>query len=121
MSATIEIANNLRLQNAVGSLGAVGTGNGEFTLTGTLVTYFGDKSVLDKVLANSPTSFDTRVGRASGNKETILFDLPRLKFSSGAPAVQGKNADVMIEGNYQAVMDPVLGYTMSVQRFWYLT
>lgn len=119
MEATVEISNNLRMQNAVGSLGAVGTGNGEFDVTGTLNTYFGDKSILDKVYANSETSFDVRLGRADGNKETLLVDLPRIKFSSGSPSVQGKNQDVMVDGKYQGLRHATLGYTLGIGRFWY--
>ena len=46
----------------------------------------------------------------------MIFDLPRIKFSGGAPDVPGKNADVTIPGTYQAILDAALGYTMSAQR-----
>ena len=46
----------------------------------------------------------------------MIFDLPRIKFSGGAPDVPGKNQDVTIPGTYQAILEPTLGYTMSVQR-----
>jgi hypothetical protein len=48
------------------------------------------------------------------------MDFPSIKMSSGSPAVSGKNADVMIQAGFQAIMDATLGYTMSVGRFWYL-
>lgn len=120
MSAAIKINNNIRGQTGVGSIGAYGTGNGEFTVTGTLETYFGDPSIYAKIINNTLTSFDIRVGRADGNRESILFDLPSIKFSGGSPNVSGKNADVMIQGGFQAIMHATLGYTMSVGRFWYL-
>lgn len=120
MSAAIKINDNIRAQTAVGSIGAVGTGNGEFTVTGTLETYFGDPSIYSKIINNTLTSFDVRVGRADGNRESILFDLPSIKFSGGSPNVSGKNADVMISGGFQAIMHATLGYTMSAGRFWYL-
>ncbi|CAH1658718.1 conserved hypothetical protein [Hyphomicrobiales bacterium] len=120
MSATIEINNNLRAQNAVGYLGAVGIGNGEFTVTGTQEFYFGDKSVYEKVLANAPSNFTMVLGRQDGARQSILVDLPRLKYATGAPAVSGKNDDVMLSANFQAIRHPTLGYTMAVQRFHYL-
>lgn len=120
MAATININNNLRAQNAVGSIGAVGIGNGEFTVTGSLNTYFGDKSIYVKIIDNMRTSFDLRVGRKDGNRESMLLDFPTIKLSSGSPSVSGKNADVMIQAGFTAYMDPTLGYTMSVTRFWYL-
>lgn len=119
-TATVQIANNLRRQDAIGSLDAVGIGNGQFAVTGTLSTYFGDKTLLDKVLNNTLTSFDFRLGRTDTNNETLLFDFPSVKFSSGAPTVSGPNADVMLDLGYQAIMDATLQYTMLIERFWYL-
>lgn len=120
MAAEIDINNNLRRQNAIGAIGAVGTGNGEFSVTGTLNTYFGDPSIYQAVINNTTTSFDFRVGRADGNRSTYLFDLPRLKLSGGSPEVSGKNQDVMINAGFQAYRHPTLGYTISIGRFWYL-
>lgn len=120
MSAMFNVNNNIRAQQAIGSIGAVGTGNGEFTVTGTIETYFGDKSIYDKVVNNTLTSFDMRVGRADGNRESYLFDFPSIKLGSGSPSVSGKNADVMISANFTAFMDATKLYTMSTGRFWYL-
>lgn len=120
MSATVTINNNLRRQNAVGSVAAVGVGNGEFGVTGTLETYFGDSSVLDKVMNNTLTSFDMRLGRSDGNREKLVLDFPSIKLSSGSPTVSAKNADVMLSAGFTAFMDATLGYTMSIGRFHYL-
>jgi hypothetical protein len=61
-----------------------------------------------------------RLGRADGNRETLLFDFPSIKLSSGSPSVGGKNQDVMIQAGFTAFMHATLGYTVSVGRFWYL-
>jgi hypothetical protein len=115
-----DFQNNLRRQMAVGSIGAVGIGNGEFVVSGSLNTYFGDKTVLDKLLNNTPTSYDIRLGRTDSNNETLVFDFPSIKLSSGSPNVSGKNADVMLSASFQAIRDATYGYTVSVGRFWYL-
>jgi len=120
MSAQFEVNNNLRRQDAVGYLGAIGIGDGEFSVTGTLETYFGDSTVYQKVINNTLTSCDLRLGRQDGNKEALLFDFPSIKLSSGSPGVSGKNADVMLSAGFTAIMDAVKGYTMSVGRFWFL-
>ncbi|ODM77795.1 phage tail tube protein [Bradyrhizobium elkanii] len=120
LKASFTINDNLRAQNAIGSVGAVGTGNGDCLVTGTLQTYFGDPSIYQKIINNTRTSFDTRVGRADGNRESMLFDFPSIKLSDGAPSVSGKNADVILDGQFTATRHPTLGYTMSVGRFWYL-
>jgi hypothetical protein len=120
LGASFNINNNIRAQTAIGSLGAVGTGNGEFTVTGKLQTYFGDPTVYNQILNNTQVSFDMRLGRADGNRETLLFDFPAIKLSSGAPSVSGKNQDVTIDAAFTAFMHATLLYTMSVGRFWYL-
>jgi hypothetical protein len=120
LSADFTINNNLRAQLAVGSIGAVGIGNGEFGVTGTLETYFGDASIYNKVVNNTLTSFDMRVGRSDGNRESYVFDFPSIKLGSGSPSVSGKNADVTISSAFTAFMDATKLYTMSTGRFWYL-
>jgi hypothetical protein len=120
MSAKWEFTNNLRRQMAVGSVGAIGIGNGEFVVSGTLQTYFGDKTMLDKIMNNTLTSFDIRLGRTDANNLSLVFDFPSIKLSSGSPSVSGKNADVTLTAAFQAILNPTYGYTTSVGRFWYL-
>ncbi len=114
LEATIEINNNLRRQPAVGVFGASGIGVGEFSVTGTLSTYFDNDEILQVILQNSETSLDLIT--QGGDGRSLIFDLPRIKFSGGAPDVPGKNADVTIPGTYQAILSSVFGYTMSTQR-----
>jgi hypothetical protein len=120
LAASFNITNNLRAQKAIGVLATVGIGNGEFTVTGQLQTYFGDASVYNQILNNSLVSYDMRLGREDGNRETLLFDFPSIKLSSGSPSVGGKNQDVMIQAGFTAFVHATLGYTASVGRFWYL-
>lgn len=119
MAATIDINNNLRQQPAVGSLGAVGIGVGEFGVTGRLNTYFGNDDLYQKVLNNTASSYDIKLIRTDASGQMLLFDLPQIKFSGGSPAVPGKNADVMADLQYQAYRHATLGYTMQAQRFPY--
>lgn len=115
LDASININNNLRPLNAVGVFGAANIGAGEFSVTGSLSTYFDDASRLQQILDGTETSFDVSV--KSNDGRSLLFDLPRLKFTSGIPEVPGKNADVVINPGYQALLDETLGYTLHVQRF----
>jgi len=114
LEASIQINNNLRYQNAVGSIGAVGIGAGECNVSGSLNTYFDDKTIAEKVISNSETSFDMRVAKDS---QIMLFDLPRMKYSGGAPTVPGKNQDVTLNAEFQAILSPTYGFTIQIQRF----
>lgn len=115
LQAVMTIANNLRGRPAVGSLGFVSVGQGEFSVTGSLQTYFDDSSLARDVVNNTETAYDTIFQDDSGH--VTLFDLPRIKFSEGAPEVPGKNDDVTINLAYQAILDPTLGYTAKTMRF----
>ncbi len=117
LEATIEINNNLRRQPAVGVFGAAGIGVGELSVTGTLSTYFDNDEILQIILTNAETSLDLIT--QGGDGRSMVFDLPRIKFSGGAPDVPGKNADVTIPGTYQAILSPVFGYTISTQTVSY--
>ncbi|HIK61994.1 MAG TPA: hypothetical protein EYF98_15035 [Planctomycetes bacterium] len=113
--ATIEIENNLRERNAVGSLGAVSIGSGEFTVTGVLNTYFDDKSLAEKVVTNTESSFSISFNDNAGN--TLVLDLSRVKFSEGSPEVGSKNEDVMLNLSFQAILNPNTGDTLKITRF----
>ncbi len=113
LEATIEINNNLRRQPAVGVFGASGIGVGELSVTVTLSTYFDNDDILQAILTNAETTLDLITQGADGRSQ--VYDMPRIKFSGGAPDVPGKNQDVTIPGTYQAILSPTFGYTISHQ------
>ena len=52
-------------------------------------TYFGNKDLIDDVINNAETSLDFRFEGSTGiltTKRVVLIDMPRVKYSSGAPA-----------------------------------
>lgn len=119
MELGFDLNNNMARQNAVGVLGSANIRSGEISLTGTLNAYFGDTSFLSRVISDTETSIFMRTGAASGNRESYVFDIPRVKITGTAP-VSGKNADRMFTGTYQAMRHTTLGYTASLTRFHFL-
>ena len=114
MEASIEIENNLRERNALGTLGAISIGAGEFSVTGSLNTYFNNSDLIAKVIDNSETSLTLAFN--SGD-ESIMFFLPRVKFSEGTPDVSGKNEDVMASISFQALRDNTLpNHTLTIAK-----
>ena len=118
LGADLTLSNNMRRRPAVGKFGSVGTGLGVLSISGTLNTYFDDRTLLRQLLDNQETSFDVSMRDSAGR--TILFDLPRIKFSGGAPDVPGQNQDVVLNLPFQALRHLTLGYTGHVQRFSYV-
>ncbi len=115
----VNINNNLGEQKAVTSVSPVGVRNGELSVSGNLNAYFGDISLLSKVLNDTDTSLMFRANRADGNRESILVDIPAAKVSGTSP-IEAKNQDRMFTGTYAAKMHATLGYTIAAQRHWYL-
>jgi len=111
----VAINNQLRGNPGIGSVGLVDIGSGEADITGTLSTYFGDKTLVEKVLNNTKT--DLHIALENGTDlKAIIMDLPRVKYTQGAPAVPGKNNDVTLPLEFGAQKHETLGYTMHVQR-----
>jgi len=108
------INNNLRRKNAVSFIGAADIGAGEFGVTGSLAAYFDDKTIADQVVQNTETSVDARFEDGAGH--LLLVDAPRIKYSEGLPEIAGKNEDVMINANFQAIRHLIFGYTLKLVR-----
>jgi len=115
----LDIKNNLSTQFAVGSISPIGVLSGEFEVSGTLVAYFGDLTLLNQVLNDNDVSLMFRGGRPDGNRESYVFDVPSMKVSGTSP-VDAKNQSRMFNGTFAGKVNSVLGYTLSVGRFWYL-
>ncbi len=113
--------NGLRARNAIGSAGAIGMGLGRAGITGTLTTYFGDETLLAK-LRNGTASGCTIAFRDAANLTGEIWDIPRLKYTSGFPEVPGIDADLMTPLGFQALRDLANGrdYTVLLSRFDYL-
>lgn len=116
LDATINLSDNLRRQLCIGTLGATGIGAGSFVVTGNTNAYFENKGYLEDVINNTERSLDIRMQDTNG--KVMLFDLPRIKYSEGAPTVPGGNADVFINLNFQALLERDNDlYTLQIQRF----
>ena len=112
---SLEITNNLRELNALGTVGAASIGSGEFSVTGSMSVYFEDDALLEKLLENQQTSL--RFGFSAEDGSMISFFLPAIKFTEGIPEVSGKNEDVMLNLGFQAFAAGGIGSTIRVQRF----
>ncbi len=117
MGMGIEINNNLRRQNQVGSVTSWGIGVGRCIVTGKLNTYYGSKAILDKLINSTTSSYDVRFLESDGSRG-LLFDCPKIKFmGNGEATVPGVDTDRMLDLGFQALKHTALGYTIEVMRF----
>lgn len=115
-SAQISVNNNLRLNTAVGSVGAVDIGEGEAMVEGTLETYFGSNALLAKLLNATAGSINLRSQKDS---QAIVLAVPRATFTSGSPSAGAKNQDVMLPLGFMASIDPDTSAHIIMDRLEY--
>lgn len=90
-SNKITVNNNLRVITAKGTVGAVDIRAGDFDVSVDADAYFGDNSLLTKLMAGTPTSYNEWAGI---NSQMVVWDVPRVTWEDGSPVTSGKNADV---------------------------
>lgn len=112
---SIQIENNLRSQQAIGTLGAIGIGLGRVSVSGTVQAYFTSRTLYEKFLNDTESSLSFRLVDGDGN--AYVIDMPRLKYSEGNPVAGGNDQDVMVPLAYTAFRDPEFGYTIAINRF----
>lgn len=115
--ANFQIGDNLRRSPAWSVQGAAKVGAGDFAVSGSLRTYFENETLLAKVQNNTESSIDA--AWRDDESQVLLFDVPRLKYESGAPDVPGRNEDVTLPLTFRGLEHETLGYTMHAQRFFY--
>lgn len=118
-SLSISLDNNLRTQDAIGVLGAAGVGSGTLKITGNIEVYFADGTLYDKFLNSTASSFSVTVldntDGTMANGYNIL--IPKLKFTSADIKAGAMNQDIMVSMAYEALMDPITGAEIVIDRF----
>lgn len=100
MSFGINVTNNMRAQDAVGSESAQGIVQGRFQASGDMEVYFADGTLYDKFAASN--AFAAQIKLAQGSNE-IWLDVPNAKFETGEVVAQGTDTDVMFKATYTAL------------------
>jgi len=108
---TISVQNGLRGKDAIGRVGNFAIGSGTCNVTGTLNAYFRSNFLAEKFRNHQALSVRLRMQDAAGN--VIGIFLPRVKLTTGFPAIGGQNQDMMVDAGYQAMRDPTTGITIA--------
>lgn len=112
---TAQITNNVRAQDAVGSLPHVGLVHGRFEVTGGLTLYFENPTMYQKYLAATAFSVSFRLQDADGNAYVITY--PKVKFETAPLNAGGRDQDMLLNATYRAIYDPVTNCTMQIDKF----
>lgn len=116
VSMTLDTTGNLRAQNCVGSLPAVGIGTGRQEITGSITLFFEDVTEYNKFLNNTSFKISFRVQDSAGNAYAIT--LPKVKYEGMTMNSGGLDGEVELSGTYRALLGTTGGvnYMMEVDR-----
>lgn len=119
-SLKLTINNNLRALDAIrsdGEVGAVDIGAGSCDVSAELQTYFGDKSLLEKLFDSTISNLNARI---SIDNQALVFGLPRVTYTDTAPpSAAGKNQDVMVSLTATASVDAATNAHVLLDRLEY--
>lgn len=116
---SLDIDSALRVQEALGSLGAVGLGIGTFVAKGNVTVYFANGNLYDKYANDTYTSISFYTKDRDGNG--YIFTMPKVSLTGAKIVAGGRNTDLMAEFQYEALADkgnavPALRKTLIIDR-----
>ena len=112
---SLVVENNLRARNQIGTLGSISIGAGVISVTGTLQGYFENKGIIVKYLDFETSSIAFLATDAGGN--VYVYDMPKVKYSSGQRVAGGQNSDIIADMGFTAVRCPSENITLRIAKF----
>lgn len=111
---TLDLANNLRARLQIGTLGAISLGTGQIGITGTLQSYFTDRTEMESYLNYADSGFGFITNDTVNG--LYIFDLPAMKFTAGAAVAQGINTDIINDMSFTGYLSPTAGASFRIYR-----
>lgn len=109
---SIDIKNNVRALQCIGTLGAKDVKIGTLEITGDMTFYFNDGTIYTRFINGTEFAFTFDLIDHGGNKYNIA--IPRCKFESGDVVAGGQNSDVMFTGKWRALFDTTTGRVIQI-------
>ena len=116
-SAQITISNGLREIADLRAKGLVDVGVGGASVTGQLVTYFGDKTIYEKFKNATDSAFNVITTDPTG--KATIHTLPNVTFTDATSNVTARNTDVTVTMDFtaKATDASATAYTYQIDRF----
>lgn len=99
----INVTNNLRQQQVIGSVQARGISTGRFEVTGDMTLYFESEEAYALFLAATSANLSFVIGGASSKK--YQFDVDTIKFETMEIVAGGNDQDVMIQATFRGLFN----------------
>ncbi len=114
-SADFTLNDNLRGIKCVGVLGNNDVGVGRVEVTGSMTVYFANNTIYDKFTNVSTSSLSFIIEDGAGNAYAITF--PKIKYTALSAVAGGTDQDVVLDLEFQALLDTASGATVQIDRF----
>ncbi len=111
-SLTLNLNNNRGYQPALANRFPIGIRFGTLELTGTVVAYFENVTLVNKFINHTPTSLAFKFVDINGKAQIYTFF--RVFFAEGTTPVTGQNADVFLNLPFRASYDSVSGFGVQI-------
>lgn len=111
---SLELNNNLRGQEAIGTLGYVGIALGKLDLTGNIELYFENVDEYQTFLNNDDFKLEFTLQDSAGN--SYKFTLPRVKYEEGTIQSGGLDQDLMVNGTWRAIYDSATSCMIEITK-----
>lgn len=113
-SLTVNLNNNCREQEAIGSLFPIDIVLGTLELTGNLEAYFSTLALYNKFINDTSFALSFKTQDGAGNYYT--WTLPKVKLESQKIESGGLDTDVMMSGSWRAIYDSVTQCQIMIER-----
>jgi len=111
-SISIDLNNNTRPQDIVGSDVLAGVATGRCEITGSFSAYFETNDTLDKFVAGTTTNFRTQTTDSDGT--SYIITIPNARLTEATVVATGSNNDVMQDFSWAAFVDDGGLYAMQI-------
>jgi hypothetical protein len=109
-----EIDNGLQEVAVVDSSAPSDITLGSSVVKGKVSIYLADRTHYNKFQDHTPSSLSYRQADRDGN--VLIYTFPRTLYSNARPVATGRNGQVMLDADFQAVHDPTLGCQIQIDR-----
>lgn len=113
-SLSIALDNQLRGQEAVGTLGLIGVEAGRLALTGSIELYFENSSLFDKFRAATAFGLSFLAQDVSGNAYVVT--IPRAKYTAMEIVAGGLDQDIFASAQFEAIINTAGTHQYQISR-----
>ena len=113
MSLSLNVENNLRANQSVGSLEATRIGFGQFNVSGSMSVYFQNQGVFDKFVNGTDSSIEFTLSDGTNSYNVLI---PKVEYTAANVTAGGANSDVMAEVEFTAKYDATNDCTLKITR-----